>query len=423
MKMLKLQKIISITLLVTSVLALNPIGANAEWKEDNQGWRYSESNSWSIGWRNINGNWYYFDQNGYMLKNTLVQGWKLDSNGIGSKIEETANTAVANSIGNSNGNISNLGLATIQGEYIYYIDFNDYSSSINKIKIDGTGKEVLAEKMINNSNYVGDGYTNLNVIGDWIYYSEFDDNNNKYLINKIKIDGTSNTTLISYEQNTPSMNYLNVVGDWIYYTYSIFSSGSPTKSVLCRMKIDGNNNKILKYNYDYSYGINIANNFIYYRTDTNYIFRIQTDGGNLQKVNSEICNDSVPVVDGESLYYTNFADKDDSNLYTSSSLNKVDLKTGYSKHIITENAVNFSQQYINVNDSWIYYAEAKFNRIINDWEYSINKIKIDGSDRKQLISNYVSDYSYINVVGDWIFYRSNNKTYKMKIDGSYKIEV
>ena len=38
MKKLKLTKVIAITLVAASVLALNPIGANAEWKQDAKGW-------------------------------------------------------------------------------------------------------------------------------------------------------------------------------------------------------------------------------------------------------------------------------------------------------------------------------------------------------------------------------------------------
>ena len=53
MKKLKLTKVIASTLVVISVLALNPIGANAEWKRDHTGWWYTEGNSWATGWRLI----------------------------------------------------------------------------------------------------------------------------------------------------------------------------------------------------------------------------------------------------------------------------------------------------------------------------------------------------------------------------------
>jgi hypothetical protein len=66
MKKLKLTKVIAITLVAASVLALNPIGANAEWKQDAKGWWYTEGNSWAEGFRVIDGYLYFFDSQGYM---------------------------------------------------------------------------------------------------------------------------------------------------------------------------------------------------------------------------------------------------------------------------------------------------------------------------------------------------------------------
>ena len=59
-----MKKLIVSALIAFSALALNPIGASAEWKQDNCGWWYSEGNSYAIGYRDINGNTYYFDWGG-----------------------------------------------------------------------------------------------------------------------------------------------------------------------------------------------------------------------------------------------------------------------------------------------------------------------------------------------------------------------
>lgn len=45
MKKIKLIKLIASTLAVTSIISLNPIGVNAEWKQDATGWWYTESSS------------------------------------------------------------------------------------------------------------------------------------------------------------------------------------------------------------------------------------------------------------------------------------------------------------------------------------------------------------------------------------------
>ncbi|MDR3593567.1 hypothetical protein [Clostridium sp.] len=55
--------IMSVFMLIT---IFSPIGVSAEWRENNQGWWYAKDNSYSIGWDMIDGNWYYFNYNGYM---------------------------------------------------------------------------------------------------------------------------------------------------------------------------------------------------------------------------------------------------------------------------------------------------------------------------------------------------------------------
>jgi len=85
MKKLKLTKLIASSLVVASVLSLNPIGVSAEWKQDSNGWWNSEGSSWSVGWKYIDGEWYYFDNNGYMKTGWLLDNGKwyvLDSNGV-----------------------------------------------------------------------------------------------------------------------------------------------------------------------------------------------------------------------------------------------------------------------------------------------------------------------------------------------------
>lgn len=90
MKKLKLTRIIASSLIAVSALALNPIGASAEWKSDNSGWWYTENDSYATGWRVIDGKWYYFNSDGYMAYNTTVEGYKIGSDGAW--IQETQGT-------------------------------------------------------------------------------------------------------------------------------------------------------------------------------------------------------------------------------------------------------------------------------------------------------------------------------------------
>jgi hypothetical protein len=81
MKNFKLTKIIASSLIAVSILALNPVGASAEWKHDNIGWWYTEGNSWATGWRKIDGKIYYFYSNGYMAHDAEIDGFSLGADG------------------------------------------------------------------------------------------------------------------------------------------------------------------------------------------------------------------------------------------------------------------------------------------------------------------------------------------------------
>lgn len=65
-----LAKILSIALVSCSLLA---IPVSAEWRQDSNGWWYTEGNSWATGWRYINGDWYYFKSDGYMLNSPYCE--------------------------------------------------------------------------------------------------------------------------------------------------------------------------------------------------------------------------------------------------------------------------------------------------------------------------------------------------------------
>ena len=83
------------------IFIFNCVSVEAAWIKDNNGWWNTEGSSWSVGWRNIDNLWYYFDQNGYMktgwiksddkwyylkqggemASNELIEGYYLGENG------------------------------------------------------------------------------------------------------------------------------------------------------------------------------------------------------------------------------------------------------------------------------------------------------------------------------------------------------
>lgn len=91
MRSVRLRKILSTIMIGVGILVSIPTTqANAEWKQDNNGWWYTEGNSWATGWRQINGKWYYFGQDGYMWQNRRTpDGYWVFLNG--ERKEETIN--------------------------------------------------------------------------------------------------------------------------------------------------------------------------------------------------------------------------------------------------------------------------------------------------------------------------------------------
>lgn len=100
MKKLNLTRAVVSFLVVTSVFALNPIQASAKWikvEYDNIYWRYSEGKEYAIGWRLIDGNWYYFDEVGIMAAGEMIGDYYVNLEGVWTHLNYSANNSKFNS--------------------------------------------------------------------------------------------------------------------------------------------------------------------------------------------------------------------------------------------------------------------------------------------------------------------------------------
>lgn len=61
--MKKLKKLLGI---LAFTFIFNSVNVEAAWMKDDKGWWNTEGNSWSVGWRFIDGKWYHFNEKGYM---------------------------------------------------------------------------------------------------------------------------------------------------------------------------------------------------------------------------------------------------------------------------------------------------------------------------------------------------------------------
>lgn len=75
--MINIKRLIAISIATLSLSIIAPVGANAEWRHDNNGWWYSEGDSYLKDCSKfIDGYWYVFDSNGYQKT-----GWVQDEHG------------------------------------------------------------------------------------------------------------------------------------------------------------------------------------------------------------------------------------------------------------------------------------------------------------------------------------------------------
>lgn len=118
--------------------------------------------------------------------------------------------------GNLVENIINSGIGVENEAYIFYLE-ND--NQIVRTDKDFKNKEFLTE--IDSGYYKGD----LNIAGDWLYYTE------DKTIKRIQFDGTEKETIfgLGYPRN------LQIQGEWIYFI------SEDAESNIYRMNLDGKN--------------------------------------------------------------------------------------------------------------------------------------------------------------------------------------
>lgn len=100
------KKLITSVIVSITLLTILPISASAEWRQNSNGnWSYYDNgnlakNTWfydkslrrsyhlddngimQTGWIQNNGNWYYLNSDGSLAKDTTINGYKVDSDGV-----------------------------------------------------------------------------------------------------------------------------------------------------------------------------------------------------------------------------------------------------------------------------------------------------------------------------------------------------
>lgn len=203
-------------------------------------------------------------------------------------------------------------------DWVYYVNLYDWT--IYRVKTDGSNREQIMSNGVY-SVYIDDG---------WIFYGNRNDGNRLY---KSRLDGSENTRLNDWDTG-----YLCVVGDWVYFSVwddfsvkRIRKDGTNEEEVagpyigtfcidenyliyaganLVRINLDNGENEILLE--EYARTFNIAGDWIYYTSSDYELYRIKKDGTRKKKLAggdqvkiSNVCliGDWIYYVDGNGLLY------------------------------------------------------------------------------------------------------------------------
>jgi tetratricopeptide (TPR) repeat protein len=132
-----------------------------------------------------------------------------------------------------------VGTLNVVGDWIYYSSNlggdAGLATNLNKVKTDGTSRTVLSDQ---------EWTYEINVVDDWIYFSDYHqdtmDSYGKWTLYRMKTDGTGKTKL-----SDDNIVNVNIAGDWIYFTIRNDTAVDYIDPVLYRMKTDGTMKEIV----------------------------------------------------------------------------------------------------------------------------------------------------------------------------------
>jgi hypothetical protein len=230
---------------------------------------------------------------------------------------------------------------TISGQDIYYSNHSD-GGKLYRVKKDLSDAKIGSDKLkrgnpvvVNYGNYNGatDEVAYINVVGDWIYYTNYSDSHKPYVIHKegsfrgklsdsyadclqvqgdwiyftsdsgtiSKISKTIGSSVIPIKATTSEYNkghHINVYGDWIFY------SNAEDAGKLYKINTDGSGNKIKLSDESVGY-INVVGRWLYFTTVKGKLFRLPiSSNGDKPAEEITLNNDPNKVVQIQNIYVT-----------------------------------------------------------------------------------------------------------------------
>lgn len=291
-------------------------------------------------------------------------------------------------IGNTNGNLNNLGFTVKKGSWVYYKGYNQGAEDgIYKTK--GNKKEKVTE----------DYSIYLNASGNYIYFIDAEESD----IVRMKKNGEDRETIVE----DVDIEKITIIDNWIYYF-----DGSD----FCKIKTNGKDQRVLLEKSIENY--EIVGNWIYYsyKNDGKYVIaKVKINGADNTKIDTDA--GKAFIVKENNIYYIN-ENYDYDNYEYSYELYK--MKTnGKKKEKIADISGAVNVDNINFYNNEIYYTKENEERVL-----SIYKIKLNGKNETKVvdIEGYTTN---INIHDDWIYYPDRNndgdvQIFKIKTNGKEK---
>lgn len=225
------------------------------------------------------------------------------------------------------------------GQWVYYSNYSD-EGKIYKVKKDGTERQKICD----------DKSTYITVSGNQIYYSNHSDKGRLYVINTDKTGGTTDsagnvhgkpvmTSTGSYDTSAyDEVSYINVVGDWIYY------SNVSDRHKIYVVNKDGTARR--KVNDEWSDCVQVEGDWVYYASATGVLSKVRKDGTGvvvpIRAKTTEVDKGYHLNVVGDFVYYSNAED--------SGKLYKIKTDGSGQKYKLAD----IKADYINIIGDWIY---------------------------------------------------------------------
>lgn len=371
-----MKKIVALIGMAVLTASMSMTAFAGEWKQDNKKWWYqNEDGSYpQQKWQEIDGKQYYFDENGFMVNNTITpDGFRVGADGTFS------NNIYFPSIGQ----VSSTPVVWNRNTLIRIKDMTVYA--YNR---DGSNERLLHQLTEMSEGYL---YKGMTLIGDWLYIQGAPIEDPQATLIRIKLDGSNLQVLLRRQYGDMSFT-----SNGVYFNY-IKSYASV-----------GENNSYIPPLFSYNY--------------------MNFDGSGINEINKEEYDNSISKSNknpSDAIYCFDWFSKDNVKKLTFYKINadgsKLDIY-----HI--SGGKNESYYGLGYNDNFLYYYKMVTTPTDNMWVSSYKTTLCSLNANSKEVKEYVIDDKLTPFPGkfyannQYIFCMSkkddNYSLYRMNLDGS-----